>query len=82
MGVLSIGRLRSRRYVRVELKKSSMGWEFEKEAYNRVKHCFHKKVQFYSQPYKHQAICGSWVYLNINCIQIKYRGLGKTYQEK
>ena len=82
MGVLSIGRLRSRRYVRVELKKSFMGWEFEKEAYNRVKHCFHKKVQFYSQPYKHQAICGSWAYLNINCIQIKHRGLGKTYQEK
>lgn len=30
MSVLSIGKLRSRRYIRVELKKSIMGWEFEK----------------------------------------------------
>jgi len=81
MSILSVGRLRSRRYVRVELKRSVMGWEFKKETYNRAKHCFHTKVHFYSQPFSYQAICGSWAYLSVSCVQAKHRGKDKTYKE-
>lgn len=36
MGILSIGKLRSRRYVMVELKKSVMGWDFNKVNYRNT----------------------------------------------
>ena len=39
MSVLSIGKLRSRRYVRVELKKGIMGWSYNRGMYNQVKDC-------------------------------------------
>ena len=80
MSVLSIGKLRSRRYIRVELKKSTMGWEFERESYNELKKFFNRKIQFYSQPYSYQAICGMWAYLPISCAQVKDRGEGKTFK--
>lgn len=79
MSILSIGKLRSRRYVRGELKKSIMGWDFERDYFDRTKHCFHKKTSFYSQPYEHQVICGNWAYLPIECVQKKDRGQGKTF---
>lgn len=79
MSVLSKGRLRSRRYVKVVLKKSLMGWDFEKGMYKRASGCFHRKVEFYKQPYKSQAICGMWAIININCVQKKDRGEGKTF---
>lgn len=79
MGVISTGKLRSRRYIRVELKKSVMGWEFNRGMYNRVNYCIHRKVAFYSQPYSHQVICGMWAYLPLNCVQKKDRGKGKTF---
>ena len=81
MTALSIGKLRSRRYVRVELKKGIMGWSYNRGMYNRVKDCFHRKVAFYTQPYSYQAICGMWGYLPINCVQVKDRGEGKTFKE-
>ena len=81
MSVLSIGKLRSRRYIRVELKKSIMSWEFEKGMYNRMKHCIHRKTAFYDQPYSYQASCGMWAYLPIACVQVKDRGEGKTFKE-
>ena len=81
MSVLSIGKLKSRRYVRVELKKTVHSWEFERGMYNRVKGCFHIKTSFYEQPYSHQAICGMWGYLPIKCVQVKDRGEGKTFKE-
>lgn len=56
-----------------------MGWDFEIENFNRVKRYLHRKVNFYSQPYKHQAICGNWAYLPVECVQKKYRGQGKTF---
>ena len=80
MTALSIGKLRSRRYVRVELKKGIMGWSYNRGMYNRVKDCFHRKVAFYTQPYSYQAICGMWGYLPINCVQVKDRGEGKTFK--
>lgn len=80
MSVLSIGKLRSRRYVRVELKKSVMGWEFKRGMYNRIEYCIHRKIAFYEQPYSYQAICGMWGYLPIECVQIKDRGEGKTFK--
>lgn len=79
MSRLIEGRLRSRRYVRTILKQSCMGWDFERGMYNRVQYCFHNKVQFYSQPYSYQAICGLWAYLPVECVQQKHRGKGKTY---
>lgn len=79
MSVLSKGRLRSRRYVKVVLKKSLMGWGFEKGMYKRANGCFHRKVEFYNQPYKYQAICGMWAIMNISCVQKKDRGEGKTF---
>ena len=81
MSVLSIGKLRSRRYIRVELKKSIMGWEFEKATYNRMKYCIHRKTAFYDQPFSYQAISGMWAYLPIACVQVKDRGEGKTFKE-
>lgn len=81
MGVLYHGRLKSRRYVRKELKRSVMGWEFQRDMYDRAQGCFHKKVTFYEQPYRHQVICGMWAYLSVNCVQAKHRGCGKTYIE-
>lgn len=81
MSVLSIGKLRSRRYVRVELKKGIMGWSYNRGMYNQVKDCFHRKVAFYPQPYSYQAICGMWGYLPIKCVQVKDRGEGKTFKE-
>ena len=81
MSVSSIGKLRSRRYVRVELKKGVMGWKFTKGMYNRMKHCIHRKTAFYAQPYSYQAICGMWAYLPIACVQVKDRGEGKTFKE-
>lgn len=81
MSVLSTGKLRSRRYVRVELKKSIMGWEFEKGMYNRMKYWIHQKTPFYDQPHSYQAICGMWAYLPIACVQVKDRGEGKTFKE-
>ena len=81
MSVLSIGKLRSRRYIRVELKKSVMGWEFEKGMYNRMKYCIHRKTAFYAQPHSYQVICGMWAYLPVTCVQVKDRGEGKTFKE-
>lgn len=81
MGILSVGKLRSRRYVRVELKKSVMGWDFNKVNYRRANGCFHTKTIFHSQPHKHQAICGMWAYLPVSCVQAKHRGEGKTFGE-
>lgn len=82
MGVLSIGKLRSRRYVRCELKyNSTLGWDYNRATYNRLLGCFNRRVAFYSQPYWRQAICGSWAYTPIQCVQHKDRGLGKTYND-
>lgn len=81
MSVLSIGKLRSRRYIRVELKKSTMGWDFKRETYARVNPYIHRRVKFYDQPYPNQAICGQWAYLPTICVQAKDRGEGKTFKE-